>query len=94
MFISWNQIQLISNIETNCIPKAHPELVLEYRMQFLISKACMHTGSVTLLSPLQSVWPFATLWTVAHHAPLSMGFSKQECWSGLPSLLQGIFNKQ
>ena len=27
----------------------------------------------------------ATLWTVAHQAPLSMGFSRQEYWSGLPS---------
>ena len=26
----------------------------------------------------------ATLWTVAHQAPLSMGFSRQEYWSGLP----------
>ena len=26
---------------------------------------------------------FATLWSVAHHAPLSMGFSRQEYWSGL-----------
>ena len=26
---------------------------------------------------------FATPWTVAHQAPLSMGFSKQEYWSGL-----------
>ena len=26
----------------------------------------------------------ATPWTVAHQAPLSMGFSKQEYWSGLP----------
>ena len=26
----------------------------------------------------------ATLWTVAHQAPLSMGFSKQEYWSQLP----------
>jgi len=25
-----------------------------------------------------------TPWTVAHQAPLSMGFSKQEHWSGLP----------
>ena len=24
-----------------------------------------------------------TLWTVAHQAPLSMGFSRQESWSGL-----------
>ena len=27
---------------------------------------------------------FATPWTVAYEAPLSMGFSSQECWSGLP----------
>ena len=27
---------------------------------------------------------FATSWTVAHQAPLSMGFSRQENWSGLP----------
>ena len=25
-----------------------------------------------------------TSWTVAHHAPLSMEFSRQEYWSGLP----------
>ena len=27
---------------------------------------------------------FETLWTVSHQAPLSMGFSRQEYWSGLP----------
>ena len=27
---------------------------------------------------------FVTLWTVAHQAPLSMGFSRQQYWSGLP----------
>ena len=27
---------------------------------------------------------FAGPWTVAHQAPLSMGFSRQEYWSGLP----------
>ena len=26
---------------------------------------------------------FATLWTIAHQAPLSMGFPKQEFWAGL-----------
>ena len=37
---------------------------------------CMHAQSVTFDS--------ATPWTVAHQAPLSMGFSRQEYWSGLP----------
>ena len=32
---------------------------------------------------LSRVWLFATLWTVAYQASLSMGFSRQEYWSGL-----------
>ena len=35
-------------------------------------------------SSLSCVRLFATPWTVAYQAPLSMGFSRQECWSGLP----------
>ena len=31
----------------------------------------------------------ATLWTVAHQAPLSMGFSRQEYYNGLPFPLPG-----
>ena len=30
-------------------------------------------------------------WTVARQAPLSMGFSRQECWSGLPFPSPGDF---
>ena len=33
---------------------------------------------------LSHVQLFATLWTVYNQAPLSMGFSRQEYWSGLP----------
>ena len=40
------------------------------------------------------VWLFVTPWTVALQAPPSMGFSRQECWSGLHFLLQGIFLNQ
>ena len=35
-----------------------------------------------------------TPWTVAHQAPLSMEFSRQEYWSGYHSLLQEIFPTQ
>ena len=35
----------------------------------LVTKSCL-----TLVAP----------WTLAHQAPLSMGFSRQEYWSGLP----------
>ena len=35
-----------------------------------------------------------TLWTGGHQAPLSMGFPKQEYWSGLPFPFQGILPTQ
>ena len=41
------------------------------------SPACM-------LSCFTYVWLFATPWTVARQAPLSMGFSRKENWNGLP----------
>ena len=37
-----------------------------------------------VLNHFSRVQLFVTLWTVAHYTPLSMVFSKQECWSGLP----------
>ena len=42
--------------------------------------ACCHFSHVQL---------FVILWTIAHQAPLSMRFSKQEYWSGLPCPPQG-----
>ena len=39
---------------------------------------------VVVVWSLSHVWLFATPWTVARQAPLSMGFSRQEYWSGLP----------
>ena len=37
-----------------------------------------------MLSCVSRVRLFATPWTVAHQAPQSMGFSRQEYWSGAP----------
>ena len=37
-----------------------------------------------MLNCCSFVWLFATLWTVADQAPLSMEFSRQEYWSELP----------
>ena len=37
-----------------------------------------------MLTPSLVSDSFATPWTVARQAPLSMGFPKQEYWSGLP----------
>ena len=39
--------------------------------------------------PRSHVWLFATPWTVASQAPLSMGFSRQESWSGVPFPIPG-----
>ena len=43
-----------------------------------------------MLSHFSCVWFSATLWTVAHQAPLSMGFSRQEDRNGLPCPPPGI----
>ena len=43
---------------------------------------------ICMLSHFSCVQLFATLWTVAHQAPLSMGFSRQEHWSGFHAPLQ------
>ena len=48
----------------------------------------LHLGLYALRSDevksLSCVWLFATPRTVARQVPLSMGFSRQEYWSGLP----------
>ena len=41
----------------------------------------LNCACATLLS---CVWLFATPWAVVHQAPLSMGFSREQYWSGLP----------
>ena len=41
---------------------------------------------------LSCVWLFVATWTVAHQAPLSMGFPRQEYWSGLPCPSPGHFH--
>ena len=48
------------------------------------SYACL-----TAVQPLSGAWLFVTLWTVIFQAPLSMEFSRQEYWNGLPCPLKG-----
>ena len=49
---------------------------------------------VCMLSHFSWVWLFATVWTLACQAPLSMGFFRQEYWSGLPGTLARDLPKQ
>ena len=48
------------------------------------SRVVCHCYCAYVLSRFSHVPLFATVWTVARQAPLSMGFSRQEYWSGLP----------
>ena len=56
------------------------------------AKECSNYRTIALISHTSKsevkshsrFWLFATSWTVAHQAPLSLGFSRQEHWSGLP----------
>ena len=59
------------------------------------SQGCKEEGQVNVVlycQSLSSVRLFATPWTVARQAPLSMGFSRQEYWSGLPFLQENLPN--
>ena len=52
-----------------------------FNVIFICVCAYMHKCT---LNHFSSVWLFAMLWTVVRQVPLSMGFSRQEYWSGLP----------
>ena len=49
----------------------------------------MYVCDVTQSMSLERVQLFATPWTVACEAPLSMEFSRQEYWNGLPFTFPG-----
>ena len=50
-------------------------------------------GMKVKVKSLSRVRLFATPWTAAHQAPLSMGFSRLECWSGVPLLSPSCMSK-
>ena len=60
----------------------------------LKSHACLSSGTASACVSRSVVSDSATPWTAALQLPLSMGFSRQGNWSGLHSLLQGIFPTQ
>ena len=62
----------------------------------LLSQYTRYNSCVYMCAqPLSHIQLFATLWAIAHQAPLSMEFHRQEYWSGLPiSSSRGIFLTQ
>ena len=64
----------------------HKETLISHRLntEKAEDQAQDFTMSVCVLSCFSPVRLIVTLWTVAHQASLSMGFSSQEYWSGFP----------
>ena len=64
-----------------------PMQCLAHRKHFM--RICSSPLLLNLWVCAQRVQLFAMLWTVTHQATLSMGFFRQEYWSGLPFLPPG-----
>ena len=62
---------------------------LKMPLGIIISKHLVVGLCVYVLSHFSRVQHFAALWAVALQAPLSVGFSRQEYWTGLPCPLPG-----
>ena len=71
----------------------HPQVCLSPKSMLLtnILDALIHSTTRQAflkekkkVKSLSHVWLFATPWNVAYQTPPSMGFSRQEYWSGLP----------
>ena len=61
----------------------HMQVLFEYKFQqFATKPRSVVTGLCKSVNLLSCVQLFASLWTVARQAPLSIGFSRQEYWSG------------
>ena len=71
-------ISVLHEADAECSQTAQPG---HLKMPLFLTWALLPKVKVQSLSRVQL---FATPWTVAHQAPPSMGFSRQEYWSGLP----------
>ena len=58
--------------------------ILFFKNWSAVALECCVSAAFVVVPLLGRVRLFATPWTVAYQAPLSMGFSKQEYWSGVP----------
>ena len=66
-------------------------LISDFLSSIRTVKELMHACVLNCVSDVQL---FGTLWTVAHKASLSMGFSGKNTQEGCHALLQGIFLTQ
>ena len=68
----------------NNLPKNYQLVCRQAQIQTQINLILKPYKVKVKVKSLSRVQLFATPWTVAHQAPPSMGFSRQEYWSGLP----------
>ena len=61
-----------------------PDLPFQATSTYIIASVSIDVKVKVKVKSLSRVWLSATPWTVAYRAPLSMGFSRQEYWSGVP----------
>ena len=61
-----------------------PEILQARTLEWVAISFSKAWKSKVKVKSLSHVWLFATPWTAAHQAPPSMGFSRQEYWSGVP----------
>ena len=91
-----SEIRVLAWLDENHLPGLRPLIVSSHGRRV---KAALWVSFIRALIPLMRspllwlkvkvkllsrVQLFATPWTVANQVPLSMGFSRQEYWSGLP----------
>ena len=73
----------------NCVFQLVPRSLEKWDVGQMVWTLAMRWIKVKVKS-LSHVQLFATPWTVTYQAPQSMGFSRQEYWSGLPFIILGI----
>ena len=76
----WATVHRVTKNQTR-LKRQHTHTLRMPRNKFILVQ---FLPSACVLSCFRGVGFFVTLWTVAHQALLSMEFSRQEYWSGLP----------
>ena len=96
----WNQKRKLRLTEDKCIPSPRHSYIVQFSRSVLSDSSQPHGlqhASLPCPSPtpgsevksLSHVWLFVIPWTVVNQGSLSMGFSRQENWSGLPFPFSG-----
>ena len=79
----WLDVGLWESTSLSILHLIYKEAGLNILQLLRFLSFCDSSIFCAVLSRLSCVWLFASPWTVAHQASLSMGFSRQEYWSGL-----------